>query len=253
MGIVGRAARLLRPRRVGRPRLYGLGVVVGSLLFVATPQWLPALDGHHELPGHQRYSPADTEAAADRDMVIRVHLACLWEIPAGALAEERGSTPIVQSVGTQIHDDHVALDEADRAVATQLGITLPDHPSNQQQDWLNQLNGEHGLDFDNSFAWLLRQAHGLIFPVIAGVRAETTNPVVRQFAETGVNIVMKHMRLLESTNLVDYSSLTPAPHPALNRVPFSQRPALDVLFVWIVVAVALLGGALSVIRIVRPR
>jgi len=186
-------------------------------------------------------------------MIIRVRLACLWEIPAGQLAQERAGRPIVKEVGAQLRDDHIELDRQVRSVAAELGVALPDQPNAQQREWLAELSSKSGEEFDKAFTWLLRAAHGAVFTTIAAVRSSTTNDAVRQFAETGINIVMKHMRLLESTDMVDYSSLTPPPHPPLPRVAFSQRPLPDELFVWIVLAVAVLAGIIATARIIRPR
>jgi predicted outer membrane protein len=229
-----------------------LGLLTSSLLLIAGSSGLPALSLHHNFPDYWPIR-SDPLAPADRDMLIRVRLAGLWEIPAGQLAQERAGRPIVKEVGAQLRDDHLELDRQVRSVAGELGVALPDQPNAQQREWLAELSSKSGEEFDKAFTWLLRAAHGGVFATVAAVRASTTNDVVRQFAETAVNIVMKHMRLLESTDMVDYASLTPPPHPPLPRVAFSKRALPDVLFVWIVLAVAVLAGILATARIIRPR
>lgn len=251
MGTLGRLTRLAtRPSWRGptpaSPR--GVGLLAVSVLLVGVPA-MPSGGADRGVPR----SPAQVEAAADRDMVIRIHLACRWQIPAGALAGQRAENPAVKTVGTTIHDDDVALDQESQTVSAQLGIALPNQPNDQQVDWLDQLSNANANDFDPLFVSLLRQADGSMLSVLAAVRAGTGNDAVRQLAEDAVTGTMKHMTLLEGTNLVNYSSLPPAPHPALDRVPFSQRPLPDVLFVWIVIAVAVLGGGVSIARIIRPQ
>jgi predicted outer membrane protein len=244
---------LRRPAsRTGGPPVRGFGLIAVGLVLVAGMPGRPVAHVLRDVPDY-RYSPAQTEAVDDRDMIIRVHLACLWEVTAGALAQQRANSPAVKAGGTTIHDDDTQLDREARGIASQLDLVLPDQPNDQQQGWLNQLSGNSGNNFDTLFASLLRQAQGSIFTNIAAVRASTEDGAVRQFSDNAVTVFMKHMRLLEGTNLVDYAALAPAPHPALTRVPFSKRPFPDVLFVWLVVAVALLGGALSATRIIRPQ
>jgi predicted outer membrane protein len=228
-----------------------LALSTSNLLLVVNPPGLAALSHQHDSP---HYVPAgDKLAAADVDMIIRVRLAGLWEIPAGEMAQQQALRPIVKQVGATLRDDHAELDRQVRAVAAQLGIALPDQPNAIQRQWLEELSGKTGDDFDKAFAFLLRGAHGAVFSTVAAVRASTTNDVVRQFAQIAVDIVMKHMQLLESIGVLDYSSLTPAPHPPLSRVPFSERPLPDIVFVWIVLAIAVLAGTYSIARTIRLR
>ena len=234
-----------------RPPIRSVGLIAVGLVVMAGLPGRPVVHVQRDAPGY-RYSPAQTEAADDRDMIIRVHLACLWEVPAGALAQQRATSPAVKAGGTTIHDDDMLLDREARGLAAQLDLVLPEQPNDQQQGWLNQLSGKSGNNFDTSFASLLRQAEGSVFTGIAAVRSSTEDGAVRQFSDNAVTVFMKHMRLLEGTNLVDYAALAPAPLAAPTRVPFSQRPFPDVLFVWVVVAVAVLGAGVSATRIARP-
>jgi len=75
-----------------------------------------------------------------------------------------------------------------------------------------QLSGLSGTEYDRTFAQLLRQAHGKVFGVVAGVRAGTRNEMIRLYAERANTMVSKHMALLESTGLVQYDHL---PHAAI--------------------------------------
>jgi predicted outer membrane protein len=152
--------------------------------------------------------------AADRDLLIKVRQAGLWEMPVGQYAETRAESQRVKEVGQLIMKDHMKLDLITRQVAAKLGVALPDEPNADQQRWMAQLASESGPAFDKDFANLLRAAHGKVFTVVAGVRAGTRNSEVRKFAQEGVNYVMRHMALLESTGLVDHSELPEAPTPS---------------------------------------
>ncbi|WP_345557335.1 DUF4142 domain-containing protein [Nonomuraea rosea] len=152
--------------------------------------------------------------AADRDLLIKVRQAGLWEMPVGQYAETRAESQRVKEVGQLIMKDHMKLDLITRQVAAKLGVALPDEPNPDQQRWMAQLASESGPAFDKDFANLLRAAHGKVFTVVAGVRAGTRNSEVRKFAQEGVNYVMRHMALLESTGLVDHSELPEAPTPS---------------------------------------
>ncbi|MGW0801713.1 DUF4142 domain-containing protein [Nonomuraea sp. NPDC002799] len=152
--------------------------------------------------------------AADRDLVIKVRQAGLWEMPVGEYAKTRAESQRVKEVGRLIMEDHLKLDLLTRQVAKKLGVAIPDEPNPDQQRWMAQLASESGPAFDKDFANLLRAAHGKVFTVVAGVRAGTRNSEIRKFAQEGVNFVMRHMALLESTGLVDHNELPEPPSPS---------------------------------------
>lgn len=155
--------------------------------------------------------PVSTQLnAADMTLLNGVRQAGLWEIPAGQMAAQKGSTERVRQVGQMIANQHVQLDQLTVDAANKLGATLPATPTAQQQGFLTQLQAAKGLQFDQMFVAFLRGTHGFIFPVISAVRASTHNEVVRKLAAQASIFVMHHMQMLESTGLVQYTKLPPA-------------------------------------------
>jgi predicted outer membrane protein len=144
---------------------------------------------------------------ADRDFLVKVRWAGLWEIPAGRMAQERAGSAKVKDVGRHLMTDHIKLDADVRELAAKLGVPLPDQPNPDQQRWMGEMSGSRGAEFDRIFTDRLRAAHGKVFTFVSEVRSGTRNEAVRKFAGEAMNVVMKHMSLLESTGLVDYSTL----------------------------------------------
>jgi putative membrane protein len=204
---------------------------------------------------------------ADIDFVQRVRLAGLWEIPAGNMAQQKGTTPVVKSVGKEIAKQHVLLDKLTRDDAARLRIPLPDVPSDQQQGWLLEMQRASGITFDQIFVARLRAAHGSIFSAIANIRAGTRNDIVRELAQQANQYVMTHMSLLETSGLVDYGQLPAPPQPApINAKPNVNSQALTVAgasasapggmstpVVLLVLAAAVVAGLVTTMRILRPR
>jgi predicted outer membrane protein len=157
--------------------------------------------------GGTTQTPWGPLTAADRDLVIRVRWAGLWEGPVGQMAQTHASSPVVKDVGAHLKVEHTALDVQVRAVAAKLGMALPDEPNPDQQAWMAELDGLRGSAFDQRFVERLRMAHGKVFEVIAQIRAGTQNTLVRSFSNTAVKIVSRHMAYLESTGLVNSASL----------------------------------------------
>ncbi|TQS26129.1 DUF4142 domain-containing protein [Microbispora sp. KK1-11] len=144
---------------------------------------------------------------ADRDLLVRVRWAGLWEIPAGRWAQDRAGSDKVKDVGRHLVEDHTKLDAAVRELAAKLAVPLPDQPNPDQRGWLDEMAAARGAGFDRVFAARLRDAHGKVFTFVSAVRAGTRNSLIRDFAGQAVDVVMKHMTLLEGTGLVDYSAL----------------------------------------------
>lgn len=214
------------------------------------PAQLPAQDdiGFVETP----YGPL---GPADRDLLVRVRYAGLWEVPAGQMAAEKGSTEQIREIGTFIAQEHIELDEMTLDAAAELGVALPTevHPDNQV--FLDRMEAREGEDFDFEFIQRLREAHGEIYPLIAYVRSGTQNDFMRDFAKTGEEFVNRHMDYLESSGLVDWFHIPPPPEPHgtksrfLSVYPAGVNPAL----IWLLLGVAAVGGGVTVVRTVRPR
>ncbi len=163
---------------------------------------------------------------ADRDLLSKVRLAGLWEIPTGQEMQQRASGQRVQEVGAQIAKEHVELDGIVRQAAGQLDVVLPNQPTDEQQGWMAEISASSGADYDRLAVNRLRAAHGKVLPAISQVRAGTRNDLVRKFAVTAATFVNRHHEYLESTGLVDYNAL---PEPQAPGAPqsASQSPAID--------------------------
>ncbi|MER5407262.1 DUF4142 domain-containing protein [Streptomyces sp. NPDC002769] len=146
-------------------------------------------------------------SASDRDLIVRVRLAGLWELPAGQQAIERAPTKAVKEAGDHLIVGHTDLDKRVRVVAARLNVELPNQPNAQQQGWLQELTAATGEEYERKFANLLRAAHGKIFPAIGAVRNSTRNSLVRQLATDANQTVLDHITVLEKTGNVDFDAI----------------------------------------------
>lgn len=187
-----------------------LVLTVGALAF---PMWNYE-DRSGTTQAYAAASSVDTQwgplTAQDRDLINRVRLAGLWEMPAGQQAIERAPTPEIKEAGDHLVNGHADLDRRVRDVAKKLNITLPNEPTPEQQGWLAQMDAAQGEEYKRTFAQLLRSAHGKIFPVIGKVRNETRNSLVRQLASDTNQTVLDHITMLEKTGGVDFDAIANA-------------------------------------------
>ncbi|WP_443067862.1 DUF4142 domain-containing protein [Streptomyces sp. NBC_01351] len=168
--------------------------------------------------------------AADRDFVRKVRLAGLWELPAGRQAQQRGTRASVRTAGDHLVEGHTDLDQQVIRVGQALGVDLPNQPTSQQQEWLGQLTQAQGDAYERLFIQLLRRAHGKVFALLAGVRAQTRNSMVRALATSANATVLDHITVLEESGLVDFDALSdasPVPSPARSSpaVPAPAAPS----------------------------
>ncbi|WNM36368.1 DUF4142 domain-containing protein [Streptomyces sp. Li-HN-5-11] len=193
------------------PSMLGVNTVSSDpTRVIAQTQWGPLTEG-------------------DRDFVVKVRAAGLWEYPVGLLAVKKGTTKAVVTAGQHLIDGHAALDTSCRKIAPMLGITIPNVASPQQQGFVTTLTQDTGKQFDTDMANILRVTHGSIFNTIAKIRSTTKNSLVRALADQANNTVLDHITVMEKTGLVNFdqvlfqqttppklpaSAVTPPPPPA---------------------------------------
>ncbi|MGW6735691.1 DUF4142 domain-containing protein [Streptomyces sp. NPDC055013] len=200
------------------------GALGGTLAALA----YPAMLGFGTVAAAQDRVVAETSAGplteADRDFVVKVRAAGLWEYPVGKMALQKGTTGAVRTAGQHLVSGHAALDANCRRIAAQLNITLPNRPSPQQRDFVARLDADTGRRFDSDMATILRTTHGQIFGTIAKIRATTENTLVRQLADQANDTVLDHITVMEKTGLVDFDQVlfqetTPPKLPSEDLTP----------------------------------
>ncbi|MFI9170756.1 DUF4142 domain-containing protein [Streptomyces lincolnensis] len=165
----------------------------------------------------------------DRNFVVAVRAAGLWEYPLGQIGLRKGTTPEVKRASEHLVDGHAALDASCRKIAPMLNITLPNVASPQQLSFVNQIDSQTGQAFDSNFANILRTTHGSIFNTVAKIRSTTKNSLVRQLADQANNTVLDHITVMENTGLVNYDTAlfqqtTPPKLPKSDMTPPPPQP-----------------------------
>ncbi|MCX4910477.1 DUF4142 domain-containing protein [Streptomyces sp. NBC_00878] len=226
----------------------GTVFVVGALGLTLAALAYPAMLGIQNTATNTSRIIANTQygplTEADRDFVVKVRAAGLWEYPLGELAMQRGTTKEMKEAGEHLIVGHAGLDQMCRKIAPELNITLPNQASPQQQQFVATVDSKSGKEFDSTAVSIMRVTHGQIFPTIAKIRASTENTLVRQLADLANDTVLDHITVLENTDLVNYDQVNfqqttppklpkaeltpPAPQPGSPVVVLTPRPDLDV-------------------------
>ncbi|MDX3546575.1 DUF4142 domain-containing protein [Streptomyces europaeiscabiei] len=231
-------------------RTWSIGTIFvsGGLLMTVAALAYPALVGVEKTVATPDRIIANTQygplTEADRDFVIKVRAAGLWEYPLGEMAMERGTTPEMKEAGKHLVVGHAGLDELCRKIAPELGINLNNQASPQQQQFVATADAATGKEFDSTAVTIMRVTHGQIFPTIAKIRASTRNTMVRQLADLANDTVLDHITVLEKTGLVNHDQVNyqqtnppklpseqvtpPVPQPGAPMVVLTPRPDLNV-------------------------
>ncbi|MFF7853533.1 DUF4142 domain-containing protein [Streptomyces sp. NPDC007904] len=189
----------------------GTAFVGGAMILTLTALAYPTMLGVQNTSTQQDRVIANTNygplTEADRDFVVKVRAAGLWEHPLGLLAMQRGTTPEMKEAGEHLVVGHGRLDASCRKIALELGITLPNQASPQQQQFVATVQSSNGKEFDSTAVNIMRVTHGQIFPAIAKIRANTRNTLVRQLADQANDTVLDHITVLEKTGLVNHEQV----------------------------------------------
>ncbi|MFE9649159.1 DUF4142 domain-containing protein [Streptomyces sp. NPDC006365] len=203
----------------------GTVFVSGGLVLTLTALAYPAMLGVQNTATDSSRIVANTPygplTEADRDFVVKVRSAGLWEYPLGEMAMERGTTKEMREAGEHLVVGHAQLDASCRKIAIELGITLPNRATPQQQQFVAAVDSKSGNEFDNNAVGIMRVTHGQIFPTIGKIRAATENTLVRQLADQANTIVLDHITVLEKTGLVNFEQVS-AQQTAPPKLPKEQ-------------------------------
>jgi predicted outer membrane protein len=220
-------------------------IAVAALVLAAVPAWLARdylgfpsssagrpVSVANQVPVHQGHGDAAQGQGAvgqvltagpisdlDKELLVRVRQANLWELQAGRLAQENGESEAVKRAGLHLLDGHSRLDQIVREIAVQLQIGIPDEPTEEQQDWVEQLEDSEGEEFDRFFANVLRAAHGKVFVAVAQVRSTTQNSVIRDLAIEANTAVADHLQVLEDTGMVEQRTFDDVARTVIQPTP----------------------------------
>ena len=119
---------MIANRSSRRPQRWLMGILAMVLAVLVAPSSPARAEGAQGAQGEQGAQgsdgpvpvPPDTGmtdkgtgpiTAADKDFVIKVRMAGLWEIPAGNMAQQKSQNPRIVEIGRSIAAQHVVLDQ----------------------------------------------------------------------------------------------------------------------------------------------
>jgi putative membrane protein len=244
-----------------------------ALAWMSSACTVPPPDSSSDPPrqGESLDTPYGPLSAADRELVVQVRLAGLWQVPGCRQAGTRGNNDVKQ-VASRMLAERVEFDARIRKVAAELSVPLPNQPNAEQIGSLAVLSNASPADYDRTFVRLLRDTQDDDLQIIARLSADSRNSLVRSLADEARVIATRHLGYLDGTGLVQNGSPSQAAttsKPATTPAPSASatvagRPLIDGLYrdpladvysaaVWMVLGIAALAGLVTMVHLLRPR
>lgn len=165
-------------------------------------------------------SAADAAPSSqDTQFLQQAHQANLAEISAGRLAQQRGDSPVVKSIGATLVKDHTTLDSSLQRTADALGVALPAEPTTDQQVTAAQLEQQSGPGFDNVLVTSEIEGHEMSMAAVQTEIAHGSDPQVVDVARTAAPVVARHLQLLRAAAAQLGIAVSPSPSPSASGVP----------------------------------
>ncbi|WP_170246871.1 DUF4142 domain-containing protein [Nonomuraea zeae] len=165
-----------------------LAVLTGCAGELATDT--AALAPHTETPPSEQ----------DKNWLRTIHQGNLAEVQEGRLAQGKGTTKEVKSIGKMLVDDHTALDTKVTKAATQLGVQLPTSPTAEQRAEMVRLQDATGKDFDLDFVAGMIKAHTAALAATKKEISGGASPAVVALAKSTAPKLQEHLTVLRKAH-----------------------------------------------------
>jgi putative membrane protein len=147
----------------------------------------------HDASSHGSQYGVKRTCGLDRAWLKAVARSDLAEVATGTLAQEKGTSEGVKSLGAMLVTDHTAHLQLVQALGGQLGVPVPNAPSPTQQWEASVLATFSGTAFDQQWIALQIAAHQVNIEKTQDEIADGCNPKVRALAKTTLSTLQAHL------------------------------------------------------------
>jgi len=137
-------------------------------------------------------------SAADRSFVAMVSQGGMFEVKAGQVSADQGSTQDIKDQGNTESHDHKLVGDKLKAIAAANGIRLGDSLNAEFQKKLDGLKALSGSAFDAAYLQDMEEIHAKDGAAFAKEAKGGTNQALRDFAAETHRIVLRHIGELKA-------------------------------------------------------
>lgn len=133
---------------------------------------------------------------ADKDFMTKAAGGGVFEVAAGKLAEDKGSSEAAKSFGAMLQQDHAAGNDELKSIADKKGVTLPTSVPSGKQKILDKLASSKNFDHDLGKAAV--KDHKEDIKDFEKESKKGKDPDVKAFAAKTLPTLRKHLQNAEA-------------------------------------------------------
>jgi putative membrane protein len=137
-----------------------------------------------------------TLGSADEQFVMEAAAGGMYEVEAGQIGTNKGTSSHVKMVAQQMVKDHSKANDELMQIAKRKAVAMPPTLTGEQQEMIRKLNNLQGSEFDREYLKQQEKAHR---DTIAKFQAEARNgrdPEIKQFAAQTLPTLQEHLRMI---------------------------------------------------------
>jgi len=120
----------------------------------------------------------------------------MYEVEAGAIAQQKGANDAVKRFGEMMVSEHSTSSENLRAAVAQVpGLALSPRMTALQNEMLAQLQNVGGSTFDSTYKSQQIEAHEQTLALLQNYARSGTSAPLKSFAEATIPVVEMHLRM----------------------------------------------------------
>jgi putative membrane protein len=141
---------------------------------------------------------AATATPVDQDFIAHVSQGGAYEVEAGKVAEQRGQTPDIRDLGVMESHDHTLVNDKLKQIASETGVSVPDHLNAKFQQRLDKLKAVPAGQFDAYFLADMKQIHDEDEKRFQDESKDGSQPY-RKFAHQTAVVVQRHIGAIDAS------------------------------------------------------
>jgi putative membrane protein len=143
------------------------------------------------------HGQAGTNASmTDKHFVSEALKGGMAEVQMGQLATEKGNSTDVRDFGKKMVEDHSKLGDQMKAVAGQIGVTVPTSPTMVEQAEIQKLKGLSGDEFDQEYIKTMMKDHEEDLQDFKKEANTGTSSKVKNAASQEADVVSQHLQMI---------------------------------------------------------
>lgn len=135
-------------------------------------------------------------SSADEQFVADAAAGGMYEVEAGRVASEKGTSSHVKMVAQHMVTDHSKANDQLMDLAKRKGVAMPPTMTAQQKDMLSKLNNLQGTDFDREYLSQQEKAHKETIAKFQKEAKSGNDPEIKQFAAQTLPTLQEHLRMI---------------------------------------------------------